>query len=102
MSWTGAKSHIGPVAFTALAVDTPIASLTAESQLAPTPSCCGNFVAPSTLLCPCTASTPYTIGMCSRELSIAYFCTVLTRSAQALGVLLGGVSPPPDRTEPTC
>src|SRR5882757_5455565 len=40
------------------------------------------------------------IGMCSRELSTAYFCTVLTMVAHASGVLTAGLPPPPDRIEP--
>src|SRR5882757_2097719 len=40
------------------------------------------------------------IGMCSRELSTAYFCTVLTMVAHASGVLTAGLPPPPERTEP--
>lgn len=54
----GAKSHGMPVARTSVAVSSPARRDSSGSRVAPMPMLCGRSVAPITLLCPCTASTP--------------------------------------------
>ena len=54
----GAKSQSMPVPETSSAVARPICCTRAGLRVAPRPMLCGKIVAPCTLLCPCTASTP--------------------------------------------
>jgi hypothetical protein len=58
------------------------------------------MVAPLTLLCPCTASMPYMIGIPS-GVPRADCWKPSYMSAQPAGVLLSGAEPPPESTEPS-
>jgi hypothetical protein len=54
----GAKSQSMPVPDTSSAVARPMFWTSAGFRVAPRPMLCGKIVAPTTLLCPWTASTP--------------------------------------------
>ena len=54
----GAKAQLMPVARTSSAVTRSIFSTSAALRVQPSPMLCGKIDAPSTLLWPCTASTP--------------------------------------------
>ena len=77
----------------------PISWTRAGSRVAPRPMLCGKTVAPYMLPSPCTASMPYSNGMCSRVANAAFWKRS-TMSAQAVGVFSVGVDPPPDRMLP--
>src|SRR5262249_51429527 len=87
----------------------PPALAAAGSQVAPIPTDCGKSGAWNGCPKPCTASTPKTAGMCSREFLIANRCMVLYSLAQSRPVLpvppepvvSTGMSVAPASIEPT-
>jgi hypothetical protein len=59
----GAKVQSSPVARISSAVARPMSPIIAGSCAMPRPMLCGKIVAPTMLLCPCTASVPQITGM---------------------------------------
>jgi hypothetical protein len=96
----GANAHCGPVALVSFAATCSTSSTSAGSRVEPSPMLCGKMVAPTRLPWPCTVSTPYRIGICSRVVSAAAW-KLSTMSAHASGVFGVGTEPPPDSTEPS-